>query len=91
MLTLSSVIGAILLGVAFVLFLLPFSFGILTTTPSASPQLPFMLAFGICLFPVFVMWEKFLSQICTVPFHGLLTSTVLGGCLSGGTLFISFL
>ncbi|OKL61897.1 hypothetical protein UA08_02421 [Talaromyces atroroseus] len=86
----SDVIGAILLGVTFVMLLLPFSLGIMSQTSSTTPQLPFMLGFGICLFPVFVMWEKFLSQICTVPFHSLLNSTVLGGCLAGGTLFISF-
>lgn len=90
-LTISSVIGATLIGVAFVMFMLPFSFGILSQTTATAPQLWFMLAFGIAIFPVFVMWEKFLSQVCTVPYHGLLSPTVLGGCISGGTLFISFL
>ncbi|KAL1966055.1 hypothetical protein VTN77DRAFT_4803 [Rasamsonia byssochlamydoides] len=84
------VVGVILISAAFALFLLPFSLASSSAQEWRTPHIVVMIILGGLLFPVFLIWEKFFAPVCFAPFRLLIDQTVLGGCLLGAILFISF-
>lgn len=72
------------------MLLLPLSFGVFSQKPIKAPLLTFMLALGVCLLPILIMWERHQFKTRNVAFCGLINPTILGACISSAALLASF-
>ncbi len=90
LLTLSKVFGMLLLIAGWSLVLLPFSLANTLGQGWQSPQIIAMLVIGFCCLVAFFAWERFFAKKTFLPFHLLTDRTVIGSCLTAGTLFLSF-
>ncbi|KAL1846833.1 Siderochrome iron transporter 2 [Paecilomyces lecythidis] len=84
------IVGAFLLMAAFVLFLLPFSLQTYGKAPYSSATFIAMVVIGICLFPVFALWEKFFARTHFVRWELFKKRTVLGASCLAAVLYFSF-
>ncbi|KAJ5247672.1 hypothetical protein N7468_002655 [Penicillium chermesinum] len=84
------VIGAFLLMAAFVLFLLPFSLTSYNLTGYGSATFIAMVVVGLCLFPVFVIWERFFARAHFVRWEVFKNRSVAGACLLSALMNFSF-
>ncbi|KAF2207697.1 hypothetical protein CERZMDRAFT_115046 [Cercospora zeae-maydis SCOH1-5] len=84
------VIGCILLMLAFVLFLLPFSLQSYGRASFDSATFIAMVVIGVCLFPVFYIWERYFAQVHFVRWELVRERTVLGACTLAAVLYFSF-
>lgn len=80
----------LLIIAGFALFLLPFSLATSVSAKWESPSIIAMIVVGFCCLVAFVVWERFFAKKSFLPFHLLSDRTVIGSCLTAGTLFISF-
>lgn len=72
------------------LLLLPFSLATSVASQWRSASIIAMLVIGFCCLVAFVIWERFFAKKSFLPFHLLTDRTVIGSCLTAGTLFTSF-
>nr|ANF07276.1 MFS transporter [Paecilomyces fulvus] len=84
------IVGAFLLIAAFVLFLLPFSLQTYGRVTYDSAAFIAMVVIGVCLFPVFAIWEKFLARTHFVRWELFKKRTVLGATSLAAILYFSF-
>ncbi|CZS98016.1 related to siderophore iron transporter mirB [Rhynchosporium agropyri] len=84
------VVGLLLICGGFSLLLLPFSLAAYQGQGWKSPLIICMIIFGAVLLVAFALWEKFLAPKIFFPFHLLTNRSVVGACLLGGNLWISF-
>lgn len=84
------VIGCLILIAAFVLFLLPFSLATYGLTEYHSAQFIAMVVIGICLFPVFYIWERYFTRTHFLRYELFRSRTVAGACVLSATLYMSF-
>ncbi|KAK5173924.1 uncharacterized protein LTR77_002605 [Saxophila tyrrhenica] len=82
--------GMILIIAGWSLLLLPFSLASSSANEWQSASIIAMLVIGFCLLVIFVIWERFFATKSFLPFKLLTDRTVIGSCLTAGTLFISF-
>ena len=75
---------------AFILFLLPFSLVTYGRATYHSPTYIAMVVIGICLFPVFYVWERYFTRVQFLNWRLLRERTVLGACALAALLFFSF-
>lgn len=75
---------------AFILFLLPFSMASYGVTGYKTPKFIAMVVIGVCLFPVFAIWEKFFARVHFIRWELFKQRTVLGACCTAAILFFSF-
>lgn len=78
---------------AFVLFLLPFSlvtYSTVTHVTYGSAAFIAMVVIGVCLFPVFAIWEKFFARTHFVRWELFKKRTVLGATSLAAILYFSF-
>ncbi|KAK4089027.1 hypothetical protein Purlil1_6460 [Purpureocillium lilacinum] len=84
------VVGALLLMIAFVLFLLPFSLVSYNRATYDSAIFIAMVVIGFLLFFVFVAWEKWFARTHFIRWELLRQRTVLGACFMAAISFFSF-
>ncbi|KAJ9190807.1 hypothetical protein DTO164E3_8123 [Paecilomyces variotii] len=84
------IVGAFLLMAAFVLFLLPFSLQTYGKANYDSATFIAMVVVGVCLFPVFAIWEKFFARTHFVRWELFKKRTVLGASCLAAILYFSF-
>ncbi|RFU77962.1 siderophore iron transporter mirb [Trichoderma arundinaceum] len=83
-------IGLLLLTAGLALFLLPFSLYPLQPLGWQSPLIICLLVFGVVLIVLFALWERFLAPVSFIPYSLLLDRNMIGACILGMVLFISF-
>lgn len=83
-------VGLLLLSAGLALFLLPFNLYALQTQGWKSPMIICLLVFGIVIIVLFVLWERFLAPVTFIPYSLLLDRNMVGACILGTVLFISF-
>ncbi|KAK7423236.1 hypothetical protein QQZ08_009132 [Neonectria magnoliae] len=83
-------IGLLLLTAGLALFLLPFNLYTLQAMGWRSPLIICLLVFGVALIVVFALWERFFAPVTFIPFSLLLDRDMVGACVLGAVLFISF-
>ncbi|KAK7402582.1 hypothetical protein QQX98_011653 [Neonectria punicea] len=83
-------IGLLLLTAGLALFLLPFNLYTLQAMGWRSPLIICLLVFGVALIVVFALWERFFAPVTFIPFSLLLDRNMVGACVLGAVLFISF-
>lgn len=83
------IFGIILLMCAWCLFVLPFS--LVTYAPQGwkTPYIIACIVLGLCLFPVFYIWEAKYAPFQFLPWHYLRNPTIIGSCLLYGAMFLS--
>lgn len=86
----STVIGCVLLMLAFILFLLPFSLQSYGRADFQSATFIAMVVVGVCLFPVFYIWERYFARVHFVRWELVRERTVLGACSLAAVLYFSF-
>jgi len=84
------VIGCILLMVALILFLLPFSLNVNGEAQYRSASFVTMVVIGFLLFPVFGIWEAYFAKIQFIRWELFRQRTVMGAMLLSGLVFFSF-
>jgi MFS family permease len=90
------VIGCILIIASFVLFLLPFALvaqarNTLAAEPNySSPLFIAMVVAGVCLFPIFIAWERFFARVQFMRWELLKNRTILGSCVVAFVLYFNF-
>lgn len=84
------IVGCCLLMAAFILFLLPFNLASWSLTDYNNPEFIAMVVIGICLFPVFYIWERYFAQTHFVRWELFRNRTVTGACCLAATLYFSF-
>lgn len=84
------IVGCCILMAAFILFLLPFNLASWSLTSYNNPKFISMVVIGICLFPVFYIWERYFTRTHFVRWELFRSRTVTGACCLAGTLFFSF-
>ncbi|EGV63771.1 Siderochrome iron transporter 2 [Yamadazyma tenuis] len=84
------VVGAFILMAAFILFLLPFSLEQYGRAQYKSATFIAMVVIGVCLFPVFAIWEKFFARTHFVRWELFKKRTVVGACCLAAILYFSF-
>jgi len=84
------VVGLLLICGGFSLLLLPFSLAAYQGEGWKSPMIICMIVFGFVLLATFAVWEKYLAPKTFFPFYLLANRSVVGACLLGGNLWISF-
>lgn len=89
-LILFAVMGAILIMVAFILFLLPFSLVSYGRATYDSATFIAMVIIGFLMFFVFYAWERFFARKHFIRWQLLKERTVLGACILSAVLFFSF-
>lgn len=89
-LTTLPVIGAIILMMAFLLFLLPFSLATWGLAEYRSAKFIAMVVIGVLLFPVFAVWEKYFTRVHFIRWELFKQRTVLGACSLSAILYFSF-
>lgn len=83
-------VGLLLLTAGLALFLLPFNLYTLQPLGWQSPLIICLLVFGLVLIIVFALWEKFFAPVTFIPFSLLLDRNMVGACVLGTVLFISY-
>ncbi|KAL4876135.1 major facilitator superfamily domain-containing protein [Aspergillus karnatakaensis] len=83
-------IGLLLITAGLALFLLPFNLYALQADGWRSPLIICLLVFGVVLLILFALWERFFAPVTFMPFSLLLDRNMVGACLLGITLFISY-
>ncbi|KAI9151857.1 putative siderophore iron transporter mirb protein [Paramyrothecium foliicola] len=83
-------IGLLLLSAGLALFLLPFNLYGLQAQGWKSPMIICFLVFGIVVMILFVLWERFFAPVTFIPYSLLLDRNMMGACILGTVLFISF-
>ncbi|KAL6820234.1 major facilitator superfamily domain-containing protein [Trichoderma sp. SZMC 28015] len=83
-------IGLLLLTAGLALFLLPFNLYALQPLGWRSPLIICLLVFGFLLTVAFALWERFFAPVTFIPYSLLLDRNMIGACLLGMVLFISF-
>jgi MFS family permease len=84
------VVGAVILMLAFVLFLLPFSLQSYGRAAFTSATFIAMVVVGLLLFPVFYIWERYFARVHFVRWQLIGERTVLGACILAAVLYFSF-
>lgn len=84
------IIGCFLLMAAFVLFLLPFSLQSYGRVNYDGAGFICMLIFGVLLFPVFYIWERYFAKVHFVRWELFRERTILGACMAAAGLYFSF-
>jgi hypothetical protein len=84
------VVGAFLLMIAWVLFLLPFSLAQYGRSQYSSASFIALVVVGFCMFFVFAAWEKWCARTHFIRYELLRSPTILGACICSATLFFSF-
>ncbi|KAL0943134.1 siderophore iron transporter mirb [Colletotrichum truncatum] len=83
-------VGLILVSAGLAMFLSPFNLYALQPLGWKSPLIICLLVFGILLMILFVIWERFFAPVTFIPYDLLLDRNVVGGCVLGAVLFISY-
>ncbi|KAK4062978.1 hypothetical protein Trihar35433_8773 [Trichoderma harzianum] len=83
-------IGLLLLTAGLALFLLPFNLYALQPLGWRSPLIICLLVFGFLLIVAFALWERFFAPVTFIPYSLLLDRNMIGACMLGMVLFISF-
>ncbi|KAL6827949.1 major facilitator superfamily domain-containing protein [Trichoderma camerunense] len=83
-------IGLLLLTAGLALFLLPFNLYALQPLGWRSPLIICLLVFGFLLTVAFALWERFFAPVTFIPYSLLLDRNMIGACMLGMVLFISF-
>ncbi|OCL04408.1 putative siderochrome-iron transporter [Glonium stellatum] len=83
-------LGVFLLSAGLVLFLLPFSLAGYETDKWESASIITMLVIGFVLLVAFAISERYIARKPFIPFHLLLSRTVIGACMLSATLFIAY-
>ncbi|KAL6228919.1 hypothetical protein BDW75DRAFT_246199 [Aspergillus navahoensis] len=83
-------IGLALLTAGLALFLLPFNLYTLQANGWQSPLIICLLVFGVVLILLFAVWERFFAPVTFMPFPLLVDRNMIGACLLGAVLFISY-
>ncbi|KAL2820261.1 hypothetical protein BDW59DRAFT_174588 [Aspergillus cavernicola] len=83
-------VGLLLLTAGLALFLLPFNLYTLQPLGWRSPLIICLLDFGVVLTVVFVLWERIFAPVTFIPFAMLIDRNMVGACLLGTVLFISY-
>lgn len=83
-------IGLLLLTAGLALFLLPFNLYALQPLGWRSPLIICLLVFGFLLTVAFALWERFFAPVTFIPYSLLLDRNMIGACILGMVLFISF-
>ncbi|KAL4926556.1 major facilitator superfamily-domain-containing protein [Aspergillus undulatus] len=83
-------IGLLLLTAGLALFLLPFNLYTLQADGWRSPLITCLLVFGVVLITLFAIWERFFAPVTFMPFSLLVDRNIVGACLLGAVLFISY-
>lgn len=84
------VVGCAILMAAFLLFLLPFNLASNKLTPYRSAKFIAMVVIGICLFPVFYIWERYFTKTHFLRWQLFRSRTVSGACSLAMILYFSF-
>ncbi|OGE52780.1 hypothetical protein PENARI_c009G11348 [Penicillium arizonense] len=84
------VVGALLLMIAWVLFLLPFSLAQYGRSQYSSASFIALIVIGFCMFFVFAAWEKWCARTHFIRYELIKRPTILGACLLAAVLFFSF-
>ncbi|ROW11157.1 hypothetical protein VMCG_01112 [Cytospora schulzeri] len=84
------IVGCFLLMAAFVLFLLPFSLVSYKSAGYSSAEFIAMVVIGICLFPVFYLWERYYARCHFIRWELFRSRTVTGACCLAAILYFSF-
>ncbi|KAJ5938155.1 Siderochrome iron transporter 2 [Penicillium verhagenii] len=84
------VIGAFLLMIAWVLFLLPFSLAQYGRAQYKSPSFIAMVVVGFCMLFAFVAWEKWGARKHFIRYELLRKPTVVGACACSAIIYFSF-
>ncbi|KAK5122194.1 Siderochrome iron transporter 2 [Meristemomyces frigidus] len=84
------VVGALLIMLAFVLFLLPFSLETYGRASYNSATFIAMVIVGLLLFPVFAIWEKWFARKHFVRWELFSQPTILGACCLSAIVYFSF-
>jgi MFS family permease len=84
------VVGCLLIMLAFILFLLPFTLNTYGKAQYSSSTFICMVVFGILLFPVFAIWEKYFAKVQFVRWELFKQRTVLGACCVAALVYFSF-
>ncbi|KAL4756445.1 major facilitator superfamily domain-containing protein [Aspergillus foveolatus] len=83
-------VGLLLITAGLALVLLPFNLYAYQADGWRSPLIICLLVFGMLLVILFAIWERFFAQITFMPFSLLLDRNMIGGCILGAVLFISY-
>lgn len=84
------VMGCAILMAAFLLFLLPFNLASNKLTQYRSAKFIAMVVIGICLFPVFYIWERYFTKTHFLRWQLFRSRTVSGACSLAMILYFSF-
>ncbi|KAF4983167.1 hypothetical protein FDECE_17361 [Fusarium decemcellulare] len=83
-------VGLLMLTAGLALFILPFNLYTLQPLGWKSPLIICLLVFGVVLIIGFALWERFLAPVTFIPFSLLLDRNMVGSCILGSVLFISY-
>jgi MFS family permease len=83
-------IGLLLITAGLAMFLLPFNLYAFQADGWKSPLIICLLVFGVVLIILFALWERFFAPVTFMPFSLLLDRNMVGACLLGAVLFISY-
>ncbi|ROW16289.1 hypothetical protein VPNG_01855 [Cytospora leucostoma] len=84
------IVGCLILIAAFVLFLLPFSLELYGYAGYSSAKFIAMVVIGVCLFPVFYIWERYFARYHFIRWELFKNRTVTGACCLAAILYFSF-
>ncbi|KAJ5915846.1 hypothetical protein N7454_010987 [Penicillium verhagenii] len=84
------VIGAFIIMAAFILFLLPFSLTSYGLAEYSSAKFIAMVVIGLCLFPVFAIWERYFARKHFIRWEIFKNRSIAGACLLSLVLFFNF-
>lgn len=84
------IIGCILLMAAFILVLLPFNLASYGLQAYKAPAFIAMVVIGLLLFPVFYIWERYLTRVHFIRWELFRSRTVTGACGLAAVLYFSF-
>ncbi|KAE8168624.1 major facilitator superfamily-domain-containing protein [Aspergillus tamarii] len=84
------IIGLLLLTAGLALFLLPFNLYTLQADGWRSLLIICLLVFGVVLIILFTLWERFFAPVNFMPYSLLLDRNMVGACLLGAVLFVSY-
>jgi MFS family permease len=84
------IVGCAILMAAFILFLLPFSLTQQGYTGYSSSKFIAMIVVGVCLFPIFYLWERYFARHHFIRWELFGSRTVTGACCLSAILYFSF-
>lgn len=84
------IVGCVILMAAFILFLLPFSLEQYGYAGYHSAKFIAMIVVGVCLFPVFYVWERYFARYHFIRWELFRSRTVTGACCLAAILYFSF-